>query len=681
MSNDSQNPQGTPRETFEKEMHEMAGVSEINREDGAAPEDAATEFPKHHPPGLWVLFTTEMWERFCYYGMRALLTLYLVAAVSGVDHPGFGWSQETAYRFYGIFTGLVYLMPLLCGWVADRFIGQHRSMLFGGLMIAVGEFLLAGTELVRNGKPLVVTFQNDPLACLAFFSGMFLIIVGTGFFKPCISVMVGQLYGKGDPRRDGGFTIFYMGINLGAFLCPFVAGTLAENYGWGWGFFSAGCGMVFGLITYTCFRPKYLSHVGLPPKRNTSEMTPEQIEAEKKREYEMTRPLNSVDLDKVFVIVALTLFTIAFWLAFEQAGSSLNIFAKNETDRRADPPVPVFMKDGILLQNEFANDIKAEIDRINRTKLQVARLLQGGDIPEPETSRKKGADTRDPDEIVKELMTTAKRLVADEAPAEAPDGVLNEQTLGYLAKAKTAMSDEELAAFLTDIARGHQLDDAKKKELQNLFTGYQKSYSRLKKSITRADYVYVPGAMVRTFPATWYQSTNAMFIVMLAPLFAWFWIFLEKRRIQPSTPVKFGIGLLLVSCSFLVMIPGAVQSAKTGGFAGPQWLVLSYLLATCGELCLSPVGLSMVTKLAPVRYASFFMGFWFVSSAIANYLSGTVAALFGTSDEGSTAFSLWFGPQGGMADFFLLISIIPAVVGVIVLLSSQKLKKMMHGAA
>ncbi len=200
---------------------------------------ATPEFPQKHPAGLWVLFTTEMWERFCYYGMRALLTLYLVAAVSGVDHPGFGWSKEDALNFYGNFTGLVYLMPLLCGWIADRFIGQHRSMLLGGILIAAGEFLLSATELVRNGKPLAVTFENDPLACLAFFGGMLLIAVGTGFFKPCISVMVGQLYGKNDPRRDGGFTIFYMGINLGAVLCPFVAGTLAAQFGWGWGFFSA----------------------------------------------------------------------------------------------------------------------------------------------------------------------------------------------------------------------------------------------------------------------------------------------------------------------------------------------------------------------------------------------------------------------------------------------------------
>ncbi len=264
--------------------------------------NAVTKTSKRHPAGLWVLFTTEMWERFCYYGMRALLTLYLVAAVSGVEHPGFGWSQETAFNFYGYFTGLVYLMPLLCGWLADRYIGQHRSMLFGGILLAAGEFLLAATELVRNGNPLAVTFENDPLACFVFFGGMGLIVLGTGFFKPCISVMVGQLYEKDDPRRDGGFTIFYMGINLGAFLCPFVAGTLAMKFGWGWGFFSAGVGMVFGLVTYIIFRPKYLAHIGLPHNRNMDALTPEQQEAHQVREHEMTRPLTRFDLDKIFVI-------------------------------------------------------------------------------------------------------------------------------------------------------------------------------------------------------------------------------------------------------------------------------------------------------------------------------------------------------------------------------------------
>ncbi len=265
----------------------------------------------------------------------------------------------------------------------------------------------------------------------------------------------------------------------------------------------------------------------------------------------MTRPLTRVDLDKVFVIVALTLFTTAFWLAFEQAGSSLNIFAKDSIDRR----VP-----------------KAVAETVHSPYFSPFLRDEG-----------------------------------DQYGAPAHSGIA-------------------------------------------------------------------------TFPATWFQSANPLFIITLAPIFAWFWIFLDRKRLQPSTPVKFGIGLLLVSSSFLVMIPAAVEAKQSGGCAGPQWLVISYFLATCGELCLSPVGLSMVTKLAPVRYASMLMGFWFVSSAIANYLSGAVAAMFGTSEEGTVARTIWFGPDGGMADFFLLISIIPAVVGVIVLFSSKRLKEMMHGA-
>ena len=208
----------------------------------------------HHPKGLWVLFIAEMWERFSYYGMRALLVLYLISSTSeelagGAANlnPGFGWSEESAYLLYGIYTWAVYLTPIAGGWLADRFLGTHRSMIVGGWIIAAGHILLAGTELFGITAGAAVTLQTGPGALLCFVGGLALIVIGTGFFKPCVSVMVGQLYGPNDERRDGGFTIFYMGINVGALLAPLIAGTLGETVGWHWGFGSAAIGMILGI--------------------------------------------------------------------------------------------------------------------------------------------------------------------------------------------------------------------------------------------------------------------------------------------------------------------------------------------------------------------------------------------------------------------------------------------------
>jgi POT family proton-dependent oligopeptide transporter len=224
----------------------------------STPERTASEFapaatPAGHPKGLWVLFITEMWERFSYYGMRALLVLYLIRSTALTlengqpnTNPGFGWSEESAYSLYALYTWAVYLVPLAGGWIADKFLGTHRSMVIGGIIIALGHITLALTEFFGITPGEAVTMQHGAGALLCFLSGLLLIIIGTGFFKPCVSVMVGELYARDDPRKDSGFTIFYMGINLGAFFSPLVAGTLgeSENFGWHWGFGSAAVGMI-----------------------------------------------------------------------------------------------------------------------------------------------------------------------------------------------------------------------------------------------------------------------------------------------------------------------------------------------------------------------------------------------------------------------------------------------------
>ncbi|HWN70368.1 MAG TPA: peptide MFS transporter [Haliangium sp.] len=472
-----------------------------------------------HPSGLWVIFVLEMWERFSYYGMRALLTLYLIAKTGG-DNPGFGWSEGDAYKLYGWYTGLVYLTPLAGGWLADRFLGTHRSTVIGGWIIAAGHICLAMTELFGHGAAEVITLQTAPGPLICFVSGLALIVIGTGFFKPCTSAMVGQLYSKGDRRRDAGFTIFYWSVNLGAFLATLIAGTLGEKVGWHWGFGSAAVGMILGQFAYQALRPAFLGNVGLPPPRQKERkeqlpQTPEERAQAERMQHELTRPLTRVDWDRITVILILAVFGIAFWVGFEQAGTSLNVFAAEETDRTV--------------------------------------------------------------------------------------------------------------------------------------LGYQ-------------------------FPATWYQSANPLFLILLlAPLFAWLWTALEKRGLQPPTPVKYALGIGLMSLGYLVMVPGALE-AEGPGLAGPHWLLLLYFLHTAGEVCLSPVGLSMVSRLSPVRLTSRMMGLYYGSFFISNLAAGYVAASWKQIAD-SGVLSIF----GGQVDFFLVLFAVPFAVSLLVLALSPVIKRMMHG--
>ena len=468
----------------------------------------------HHPKGLWVLFIAEMWERFSYYGMRALLVLYLIGSTSeelasGAANlnPGFGWTEESAYVLYGLYTWAVYLTPIVGGWLADRFLGTHRSMIAGGWIIAAGHVLLAGTELFGITAGAAVTLQTGPGALICFIGGLLLIVIGTGFFKPCVSVMVGQLYGPNDERRDGGFTIFYMGINVGALLAPLIAGTLGETVGWHWGFGSAAIGMVLGITAYQIFRSRYLEGIGLPP----------QAKAKATGETPPQPPLSRIEWQRIGVILVLAFVAnIAFWTAFEQAGSSMNVFAAQSTDR----------------------------------------TLWG-------------------------LLDTS-------------------------------------------------------------------------------------------FPATWYQSVNPAAIIIFAPVFAWLWVFLNHRGLSPSTPTKFALGLWLLGLAFLSMVFGAMDAQD--GLAAPHWLLITFVVYTWGELCLSPVGLSMVTKLAPQHLQSLMMGLWFFSFSLSNLLAGFVARYSVKLESGEATFLI-----DGLPGFYLLLVVAPVVTGFLIWIISPTLRRWMHG--
>ena len=712
-----------------------------------------------HPAGLWVLFTTELWERFAFYSMRAILVLYLVSISTGEDTPGLGWTESDAYVLYGWYTGLVYLSPLLGGWLADRFLGQRMCVIIGAVLMALGEFVLAATEFVRIGN-VDVTMASDSIALWTFYAGLGLMILGNGFFKPCISVMVGQLYEPGDRRRDSGFTIFYMGINIGAFMSPLIGGTVGEIYGYQYGFLIAGLGMVFGLISFLVFG-KHLKGIGDPPAKRdaNTNRTPEEEAAHERALYEQTRPLDKKDYDRIFVIVILAVFVMAFWIAFEQAGSSLNIFAKASTDRTVAASVQNVTPEWLFLKNEDFIEYQNIVQRLGLLTDRIGREHEEGEGPtfaerlerfnivgrimaaddeevlpigeqitavrrlaaelrsrlrsseDPEMQQKIAELLRSVEEADQAIFTELMSRL-DAIAAAGNDSAVSEQIAGFKRDAERfadpdgAFADKAIAAekirevirrtpVLTRILDGLSADEAGStaelearratylNEIAELVVDEQGRYgSQLQAALLtmehaeRAFYArYEEGVEPLTFPASWYQSVNPLFVVVFAPMFVFIWGFLARYGIEPSTPTKFALGLLLISVAFVVMIPGAIEAKHTGGRAAIYWLLLCYLFATWGELCLSPIGLSMITKLSPVRYASQFMGVWFLASSLSYIMAGYMASYFG-SGEGVT---IVFGSEGGLADFFLLMAVIPAVIGLIALAMAPTLKKKMHG--
>ncbi len=427
-----------------------------------------------HPKGLFILFFTEMWERFSYYGMRAILVLYLVATTAG-DNPGLGWDNSDALSLYGWYTMLVYLMSIPGGWIADKVLGAKKSVLWGGILLVLGHAILS--------------FENMP----AFYSGLSLIVLGVGMLKPNISTMVGGLYKQGDIRRDKGFTIFYIGINIGAFLSSLIVGYVGEVYGWHYGFGLAAIGMTLGLIQYVLGQ-KHLMSIGnhISKKDNAQQAA------------QLDKPLTKVEKDRVVVLLISFLLVIIFWGAFEQAGGLMNIYTMNKTDR----------------------------------------MLLGWEIP-----------------------------------------------------------------------------------------------------------------------ATWFQSLNAFFIIILGTTIAGFW---AKRKLQgkaSSSLFKMIMGLIIMGAGFFFMTAASVEYDSSGRSA-MVWLVLAYLFHTTGELCLSPVALSYITKLAPVKYASIMMGIYFAMTGLGNKLAGLLGE--GAQDLGE--FTIFTG-----------IAIFSIATGLIVLIFRKKLDVLTHG--
>ena len=455
-----------------------------------------------HPRGLGLLFITEMWERFSYYGMRALLVLYLVNALE--------WQKGDATRLYGTYTMLVYLTPLIGGYLADRFIGTHRSLLIGGSIIALGHFVLA-----------IPGMQT-------FYAGLGLVVVGTGFFKSNVSTMVGQLYQQGDARRDAGFTLFYMGINLGAFLGPIICGALAQSnaFGWHYGFAAAGVGMVLGLIVYAWGKKKFLGDIGERANAAVASSTTTK-----------SNETATKDASTINGVIGAVLGGAVGWFI----GGALSAF----------------------------------VSAVIGASLAITVLGTRGE------ERRR----------VIALFIVAFFVV-----------------FFWAAYEQTGSSMALFADKFTDLQAG--------------------SFA---------------------IPSTWFQSVNPFVILTFAPLFAILWVRLGAMGKEPSTPVKMAVGLTLLGLGFLFLVVGGAR-ADTGIKVSPFWLVAAYTLHTCGELCLSPVGLSYVTKVAPLRFASLLMGVWFLANAAANKLAGFVAGFTPLPGETPAA------PMSGIAGYIQSLS-------------------------
>ncbi|MFR9502862.1 MAG: peptide MFS transporter [Rikenellaceae bacterium] len=494
-----------------------------------------------HPMGLSTLFATEMWERFSYYGMRALLVLFLMA---GINAGGFGLSKEEAFTIYGIFTFLVYVTPLIGGVLADKMLGQRATIYIGGLTMAAGQFMLAFAAM---------TGDNMEARQFWFFIGLGVLILGNGFFKPNISTMVGQLYDDNDPRKDGGFTIFYMGINLGAFIAPLVAGYLGESVSWEYGYLSAGIGMLIGVAWFIMRAEKTLGHIGLAPKSD-----PERTS------------LNKADWSRIICfVVALTGGTIGFlagWNAMPSMAQTIITYA-------------VGLAGGAYL---------------------ITSIIRG---------------TENSDQ----WMRVAVILV--------------------------------LAFF-------------------NIFfwVGFEQAGTTFNVFALENTNRMIFGFEI---PASWFQAINAIFIVMLAPIFSLLWVALDKVKLNPKTPFKFAWGMLLLSIGAAVM---AVADTISNGGEGivkvsPLWLTGVYLLFTIGELCISPIGLSMITKLSPPKLTSTLMGVWMFSFAAGNFGASQAEKLSGAVEVAI----------GQPVNVFWFVSAITAIATICLFLLGPWLSKMMKG--
>lgn len=502
-----------------------------------------------HPSGLFVLFFTEMWERFSYYGMRAILVLFLTAAI--FDEGGWGWERSEALVLYAWYTGLVYVTPIIGGFIADKFIGFRKAVVLGAVIMTLGHVSMA-LEVMSNSF---------------FYVGLGLIILGNGLFKPNIGSIVGQLYKTQGKEKDAGYTIFYMGVNAGAFLGYVLCGYIGETVGWHYGFGLAGIFMLIGMLQFQ-FAQKIFGDIGVTKDKNKITSV-EEVDTKIKE----VSSNNKITKDRLIVIGVFSFFTIFFWWAFEQAGGSMTIFAADYTDR-------TLVGNGALTF------------KIVNTLLVTIPLL-----------------------IITYVLSLLFKQIFNKYP------------------------------------------------LSNIFLGI--SFVII--------WILVVWMLNRDFSsevtevkASWFGGLNSFFIIAFAPIFSKIW----KSKYNPTGPVKFAIGLVLLGLGFGILSYGSMGiplGAKTASVS-IMFLILAYLFHTLGELCISPVGLSYVSKLAPVKLVGLMFGIWYVANFIANFAAGITGSYIDPIVE-----------EYGMSNFFLIFTAIPVGAGILMLTLNKILLKKMHG--
>ena len=499
-----------------------------------------------HPSGLFTLFFTEMWERFSYYGMRAILILFLISSIVG-ENPGWGWERSDALVLYGWYTGLVYITPIFGGLIADRYIGYRKAIVAGALLMTLGHAAMA----------LEVFYD------IFLYLGLILLILGNGLFKPNISSIVGQMYKDEGKIKDAAYTIFYMGINAGAFLGILLCGYIGEFEGWHYGFGLAGIFMFFGMLQFH-FGQQIFGSIGLRPRENKNEV--------KVKSDQNNVPRKTV-IDRLIVIGIFSFVTIFFWWGFEQAGGSMTIFANDYTNR------------------DLVGDGALAFKIINSLLVIVPMII---------------------------LTIILYYLFNNTFQKYAISNIFLGSSFVIIWGLIIWMLNKEFAKSATEV------------------------------------------------PASWFAILNSFFIIVFAPVLSKIW----QSKYNPSGPVKFGIGLMLLSIGFAILSYGSIN-IPLGAYTASQsmiFLILAYLFHTLGELCVSPVGLSYVSKLAPQKLVGLMFGVWFVANFIANLSAGITGSFLDPIVE-----------DYGMSVFFLIFTILPAFVGLLMIVANKKIVSMMHG--
>ena len=536
-----------------------------------------------HPKGLWFMFGTEMWERFGYYLMLGIFSLYMI---DGWNNGGMGFSDGTKSDIYGTYLGLVYLTPFIGGLLADRLLGYRRSIIIGGLMMAAGYFLLSVHSTTT------------------FYIALLLIILGNGFFKPNISTLVGSLYSEDSlkDKKDAGFNIFYMGINIGAFICNFVAAYMRINYGWGAAFAAAGVGMLVGVTIFILGN----RHI---------------------KSYDVVKPLQDGDMStgKILGLTVLPMFlfgTIGYMLPGNFLGSDTN----DAFIIGCLPVIGFFIYLAFKSEAKESRAIKALLAVFTCVILFFAIFHQNGDAltiwAEDHTDREMSAGVAG----VADKVGMAQ-LVVNNDLVSSDDKSFND-SIGKLQKVADAMPNSTK-------------EELKAKASYNMNIELQKK-SRMYFSNLEKDKIPAKGKDLKLYSTELYQSINPFWVVLLTPIMVGIWGFFRRRKREPSTPTKIFIGLIITALSALVMVGAVFATNNMDMKASSMWLIASYGVITIGELCLSPMGLSLVSKLSPPRITALMMGGFFLAISVGNKLSGMLSSLWETTAQKENFFYLNF---------------------------------------